>query len=275
MEEGMGRQALILLGGKGTRLSALFPDVPKALAPVAGRPFMEWQFDWLRGNGFTDVHLAAGHLADVLAAWLRQHPPEGLRVTMSVEPKPLGTGGAIRFAGDFLTGERFFVLNGDSLAPRLDFGTLEARFLKSSKAWNFPEKEFQGLELPGKKVPGSGSFAGRATGAIGVVQIERTGRYGTVEFDLDGRVGAFLEKADRESGWINTGVYVLDRAVLEDIPADVFVSIETDVFPRLCEEGRLLAVPCPPPLLDMGTPDGLEAMERHLAGGSASLCGNR
>ena len=70
--------AIILLGGKGTRIAAHFPDRPKCLVPVAGRPFLEWQFDWLRRNGICRVLLAAGHLADVLADYLAARPADGL-----------------------------------------------------------------------------------------------------------------------------------------------------------------------------------------------------
>ncbi len=94
--------------------------------------------------------------------------------------------------------------------------------------------------------------------------IEDPGRYGTVEFDEKGIVTAFREKAERASGFVNTGIYLLSRASLADIPEGKPVSLETEIFPALVEKRQLLAIPAPPPLLDMGTPDGLAAMESFL-----------
>ena len=76
-------QAVILLGGKGTRIAERFPDRPKCLVPVAGRPFLEWQLDWLKRNGVVRVLLAAGHLADVLEAHLAARPADGLEIVLS------------------------------------------------------------------------------------------------------------------------------------------------------------------------------------------------
>ena len=94
--------------------------------------------------------------------------------------------------------------------------------------------------------------------------IAEAGRYGTVESDAEGFVTAFREKAERTAGFVNTGVYLLPRAVIAAIPAGQAVSIETEIFPALAARRELLALPAPPPLLDMGTPDGLAAMEDFL-----------
>ena len=112
--------AVILLGGKGTRIAALHPDIPKALVPVLGRPFLEWQLDALSALGITRIHLAAGHLADRLSDWLSTALPprfSALDITLSVEPAPLGTAGALLHALPSLTPDAstLFVLNGDTL----------------------------------------------------------------------------------------------------------------------------------------------------------------
>ena len=143
----MSKQAVILLGGKGTRIQSLYADRPKCLVPVAGKPFLLWQMEWLQAAGFERVHLAAGYMADVLISWLETHPFADMYITLSVEEQPLGTGGALLYARDYLEDETFFVLNGDSLAPKLDFQALEKAHQKSSNVWNFPEKKFQRLEL--------------------------------------------------------------------------------------------------------------------------------
>ena len=232
----MNMQVLILLGGKGTRIQSLYGDRPKCLVPVAGKPFMLWQLEWLRCSGIRRVHLAAGYMADVLRAWLKINAPADMDITVSVEPEPRGTGGAIRFAAPWIRADPFFVLNGDSLSPGLNFGSMQAAY----------------------------NVTPQALVTIGVAPINRTGRYGTVEFDGENRVTAFLEKQDREQGWINTGVYCISRKLLERIEPDGNISIETAVFPVLASEGVLYVQPVEPPLLDMGTPDGLQEMTGWL-----------
>ena len=100
--------------------------------------------------------------------------------------------------------------------------------------------------------------------ALLVAPIENAGRYGTVEFDPDGFATAFREKADRAAGFVNAGLYLLPREIVADIPADRAVSLETEIFPALAARRQLVAIPIPPPLLDMGTPDGLAAMDAFL-----------
>ena len=237
-------QAVILLGGKGTRIAERFPDRPKCLVPVAGRPFLEWQFDWLNQNGVVRILLAAGHMADVLEAYLAARKPDGLEIVLSREPRPLGTGGALKFVEPQLVSDPVLVVNGDSLTPKLDFSTL----------WKTGHGFFHTVE---KKFP--------RCGKILATPIENAGRYGTMEFDPDGFVTAFREKAERSAGFVNTGIYLLPREILAAIPAGQAVSLETEIFPALAAERRLVAIPIPPPLLDMGTPDGLAAMEAFLS----------
>lgn len=226
-------QAIILCGGKGTRLSALYPDRPKALARIAGRPFLQWQLDWLARGGIGQLHLAAGHRAAQLQEWINRQAP---LASLSIEPVPLGTGGGLKFVEPFIRSDPFLVLNGDSLLPALDFQTLENTHRQDSNTWI----------------------------TIAVAPIENAGRYGTVEFDATGHVTAFREKAECRAGWINAGVYLMSRRSLAGIATNRTVSIETDIFPTLVEQGRMRALTTPPPLLDMGTPDGLSAMEKWL-----------
>ena len=233
-------QAVILCGGKGTRLSTLYADRPKVLVPIAGRPFLTWQLEWLARGGVTDVHLAAGHLADVLQKWVAENSC-GLRITLSTEPAPLGTGGGLKFVEPYLCADPFLVLNGDSLMPRLAFQALEKAHAEFSKPW---------------KTAGTASLA--------VTRIAEAGRYGTVEFDAAHRITAFREKASRTEGFINGGVYLMDRGLLAAIELGKKISIETDTFPALAAAGRLQAAEFPQPLLDMGTPEGIRAMEEFL-----------
>ena len=233
----MTQQAVILLGGKGTRIQSLYSDRPKCLVPVAGKPILLHQLEWLQKNGITRIHLAAGFMADVLQDWLKQNVPENLSITVSTEPAPLGTGGAIKFVESWIQTDPFFVLNGDSLTPNLDFK------LFADTHENNPA----------------------AVVTLAVTQIEKTGRYGTVEFNEENRVTAFLEKADRDNGWINAGVYCINHSLLNLIESGKNVSIETDIFPELGLKNKLYTQPANPPMLDMGTPDGLKAMKDFFA----------
>ena len=265
-------QAVILLGGQGTRLAALYPDRPKALVPILGQPFLEWQLDWLRRNGVRRILLAAGHKAEVLDAWLAARPPDDLSITLSREPSPLGTGGALRHVEPRLETPHVLVLNGDSLLPRLQLSTLWKLFFHAMEKTDddFPchGKLPAEFSTPWKTFfhameKSDGRFPDCAT--LFVVPIADPGRYGTVESSPDGLVTAFREKAPRSSGHVNAGIYLLPRSLLAAIPDGRPVSIETDLFPALAEQRKLFALPAPAPLLDMGTPDGLAAMEAHLA----------
>jgi NDP-sugar pyrophosphorylase family protein len=160
-----------------------------------------------------------------------------VKITWSEEPKPLGTAGGLKWVESHIRGDAFLVANGDTLLPRLDFRSL--------------------LEL--RTCPG-------CEAAIAVARTERTGRYGTVEFDASGRVTGFLEKAERLEGWVNGGVYLMQRALLGQIDADKFLSIENELFPSLASRGALRAHRCKGPLLDMGTPEGLQTTENFLRG---------
>ena len=268
-------QAIILLGGQGTRLRALYPDRPKALVPVAGRPFIEWQIDWLQRGGVTHFHLAAGHMADAIEAWAAQ---QDLSITVTREPEPLGTGGAVAYVRPHLQPGAFWVVNGDTLLPNLDFQRLEneaktfptigKNSAKVSNDWKNEQKVFQRLEKTAQKFPTIGktsqNFSNDWTVTLAVTRIEAAGRFGTVEFVEDGRITAFLEKADRQAGWINGGVYRIEPDALGLVPAGHAYSLETELFPQLVADGRLRAARVDPPLLDMGTPEGLTEMERWL-----------
>ncbi len=227
------RQAVILLGGPGTRLQDRYPDRPKALVPVAGKPFIEWQVDWLRRGGATRIHLAAGYRAEQVEAWADGRND----ITVSRETEPLGTAGALKLAEPCIRTDPFLVVNGDTLLPHLDFQRLENHPKKVSNDWKI---------------------------TMIVVEMKRPGRFGTVAFDEDGRVISFREKAQLGTGWINGGVYGMKREILKRIPSDRPCDLESDIFPGLAREGGLYAQPVAPPLFDMGTPEGLEELTQFL-----------
>ena len=241
-------QAVILLGGAGTRIAPLFPDLPKALVPVAGRPFIEHQLLWLARNNIRRVHLAAGIKADRLEAWLAApRPPDlqSLAITLSREPAPLGTGGALRHLLPILPdAPAFLSFNGDTLTPNLIL--------------SLPPP---GGPAPCRKRQGSSSPPAHLWSS----PVPDATRYGTLDLSPDGRVLSFREKsAVRGPAHVNAGIYLIPRPLLETIPSGRPVSLETECLPLWASSGLLLSHPVPPPLLDMGTPDGLAEMERFL-----------
>jgi mannose-1-phosphate guanylyltransferase len=217
-------QALILVGGEGTRLRPLTETMPKAVMPLAGRPFLSYMIDWLRRHDVDDIVLACGFGADRVREVLGEGV-EGQRVRYVSEPEPLGTAGAIKFAAAEL-GDRFLALNGDVLTD-LDLTALTA----------FHEQRDS-----------------RAT--LGLYPVQDTTGYGLVRRDGDGAIVEFLEKPDPSQagpGEINAGTYVLERSVLDLIPDGQMVSIEREVFPRLIGKG-LHALPLEGYWMDIGTP---------------------
>ncbi|MGH2982676.1 MAG: sugar phosphate nucleotidyltransferase [Solirubrobacterales bacterium] len=220
-------QALILAGGEGTRLRPLTHTVPKPVLPLAGRPHVAYVIDWLSRHGVDDVIVSCGHLAQGLRDALVSLEP-GVRIRFAEEPDPRGTAGAIRFAEDLL-GNRFLVLNGDVLCD---------------------------LDLRGL-VERHHSVGARAT--IALYPVADPSAYGLVRRREDGEIVEFLEKPDPKetavnSDEINAGAYLLERSVLDLIPADQEVSIEREVFPRLVGKG-LYGVRLDGYWIDIGTPD--------------------
>ena len=228
------RTAVILAGGKGTRLAGVVDDRPKPLAEVAGRPFLEWLLLALRAHGVRRAHLLGGHLGDRLAAWARETGPRlGVALSVTVEPEPLGTGGALRLALEEVADDPLLVANGDSLCP-LPLTALAERH--------------------------------RATGAAATllaVEVPDAARFGTLVLDGEGRVREFREKDPAGgTGLVNGGVYLLARRVVEEIPAARPVSLEREILPVLAARGTLFGLPVAGRLLDIGTPPSLREAER-------------
>jgi D-glycero-alpha-D-manno-heptose 1-phosphate guanylyltransferase len=230
-----GATAIVLAGGRGTRISHLHPDLPKPMIPCRGLPFLEWVLRHFRHLGLTRFVVSLGHLADVAEAYLRTRPSDGLSVRTVREPGPFGTGGGLRYAWQHTDpGADVVVTNGDSLV----LGDLRP-------AWDvFARPEVDGV-------------------LIGLPR-EDAARYGTLGADSDGRLRAFEEKKPGP-GVISAGIYFLKGRMLPLMPPETPLSIETGVFPRWLAEGRDLRVhPCPAPFLDIGTPESLEEADGFL-----------
>jgi mannose-1-phosphate guanylyltransferase len=241
-------QALVLAGGEGTRLRPLTYTTPKPVIPLAGRPFLSFMLDWLRGHGVTEAILSCGFRSDHVRRVLGDIY-EGMRLRYVVEDEPLGTAGPVRLALDAgVLAERLLVLNGDCLTDL----NLSA--------------ELEQHERTGARV------------TLALAAVEDTASYGVVPTDADGRVEAFLEKTAGEvpTNRINAGAYVLQREVVEAlIPSGRAVSFEREVFPELVGDG-LHGYAAEGYWIDIGTPERyLEATFDLLAGTPASRLGER
>lgn len=225
MSNDVKADAVILAGGFGTRLRSVVSDVPKVLAPVNGRPFLDILIDRLRQSGrVSRIALALGYMADRVIEHYRGHPL-GSDLRFFVEEQPLGTGGAAHAAGAMTTSTDVFVLNGDSYID-IDVGGMLAAHVGMSD---------------------------RVT--IALRQVEDTSRYGRVDVDEGGRVERFLEKSQATGpGWINAGVYVFRRSILDSLPPGT-LSMEHDVFPELCTQRRLYGFFYDGKFIDIGVPE--------------------
>jgi mannose-1-phosphate guanylyltransferase len=222
-------QAIVLVGGEGTRLRPLTESVPKPALTLVDRPFLAYMIEWLAAHGVTEVVLACGFLPDALREALAgEEERAGTRIRYVTEPEPRGTAGAIRFAaeqlGDALE-ERFLALNGDVLTD-LDLDALMRAHAETGA---------------------------RAT--LGLYPVDDSSAYGLVTSDGEGAVLDFLEKTGEATpGEVNAGMYVLERSVLDLIPGDEAVSIEREVFPRLVGDG-LRCLCLDGYWMDIGTPE--------------------
>jgi len=229
----MSIPAVVLVGGEGTRLRPLTDNVPKPMLPLLDRPLLSYTFDHLRSGGVGHTVLACGYLPTAIEGFFGDRY-NGMTLEYCTEPKPLGTGGGIRFAA-YGMDQTFLALNGDSLRE-IDIRAL-VDFHRSR----------------------------RATATILLTRVPDPGRYGLVRTDPRGRVTEFVEKPPPEeidTDLINAGMYVLEPEVLERISPDRPVSIEREIFPRLAEEGTLFACPLPGYWLDVGTPASY--LQAHL-----------
>jgi histidinol-phosphate phosphatase family protein len=196
----MDLAAVILAGGRGTRLQTVVSDRPKPLAPVAGRPFLAYLLDQVVDAGVGHIVLSTGYLAEQFAVVIGS-TYRGIEIDYAQEDRPLGTGGAIRFAGQWANADHLLVMNGDSYCD----ADLRVYF-----AWH---------------------RAGGQDASLMLVKVDDASRYGTVEISADGHIQAFLEKRSEPApGYINAGVYLLRKQMLEQLP-EGSSSIERDAFP--------------------------------------------
>jgi len=233
-------RAVVLVGGVGTRLRPLTNTVPKPMLPVGHVPMISRLVARLGRGGVSEVVLALGFKPEPFMEAFPDGRCGDVGLRYVVEPEPLDTGGAIRFAADEAgIDDTFVVANGDVMTD-LDVGAL---------------------------VDAHRRFESEAT--IHLIGVEDPSAFGVVGLDDDGRVRAFVEKprpGDEPSNLVNAGTYVFEPAVLDRIPAGRKVSVERDVFPGIAADGALYGVPTDDYWLDAGRPDLYRAANLDLLG---------
>lgn len=228
--------AVVLAGGFGTRVAHLLPGLPKPMARVAGRPFLEWVARYLARQGIPKILLSTGYLAEVVEQHFRPQPVAGVITRCFAETRRLGTGGgflnAVRLSGE--TPQAWLVLNGDSLV--------------------FADLSLAAAEL------GNPAVAGVVIGCA----VEDAARYGTLAIGPAGELRGFNEKHPGQ-GVINAGIYLLRDSLVGQFPGKRPLSFEQEVFPQFIDRGVLLKV-CTvrAPFLDMGTPESLRQAESFV-----------
>jgi D-glycero-alpha-D-manno-heptose 1-phosphate guanylyltransferase len=216
--------AAILVGGLGTRLRSALGDRPKALARVLGRPFLTYVLDQLAEASIREVVLLTGYRsAEIQQTFGNAYG--GMRLIYSAEPEPLGTGGAVRLALPMLASEEILLVNGDS------FCEIDLSDLLAFHQQNEPEL------------------------TLTLAWSEDASRFGQVR-ESAGRVLGFQEKGTSAvPGWVNAGIYVIQKSLLEDIPLWMPVSLERVMFPRWLGVKRIFGFRSSGRFLDIGTPE--------------------
>jgi D-glycero-D-manno-heptose 1,7-bisphosphate phosphatase len=225
------RQIAFLVGGRGTRLGAVTANTPKPAVEVAGRPFLDYLVENAARFGFTDILLLTGHLGEMIAERYDGKTVRGARIRCVREPEAAGTAGALLNARDVLD-ERFLLCNGDSF---FDINLLALAALPMEGPW---------------------------MGKLALRHMADAGRYGAVKLD-GARITGFSEKAGAASGLINGGIYVLNRAILDEIE-NLPCSIESDIFPKLAARGLLFGMPAEGYFIDIGIPTDLARVQTEL-----------
>jgi mannose-1-phosphate guanylyltransferase len=239
------REAILLVGGRGTRLAPLTDAIAKPMLPVGGVPFIAHQIAQAQAAGINKIVLATSYLAQTFTDYFGDGSDFGVELIYAVEESALGTGGAIRNAAEFLTGtpdSSIVVFNGDVLSGHDLLGQIAAH--ERSKA----------------------------DVTLYLTKVKDARAYGCVPCDQSGRVLDFLEKMENPvTDLINAGCYIFKRSIIDQIPANKVVSVERETFPNLLKSGaNIRGFIDNSYWLDVGNPQALLTASRDLAIGKIS-----
>lgn len=222
--ESPGIEAVILAGGYGTRLKSVVRDVPKPLAPVRNRPFLEYVIDWLAGYHVTAILMSVGYKADALISWFGKEY-KGIPLEYAYESEPLGTGGGILNAVKYIHGREFLALNGDTFFP-VNINALFSEHRKLS-----------------------------AQVTIALKEMSCCNRFGSVKIDESQNITEFNEKTVEGKGLINGGLYVINKSFLKNSEFPVRCSFERDILRKSLPTRQIKGMIFNSTFLDIGVPD--------------------
>jgi len=229
----MAGEAVILAGGLGTRLREVVSDLPKPMAPVNGRPFLEYLLSYLQKYHIRKVILATGYKHETISAHFGNNY-KSLDIIYSVEKEPLGTGGALLLATDKITDDNFLMLNGDTYFEV-----------------NLPD--FENFHVSSDAVM-----------SVALRPVKNAGRYGTVTLN-NGRIVSFSEKAGESQGLINGGIYMINRDWFRSVAPGSSFSLEKDILEKKITGNFIAGFVSDSYFIDIGVPeDYLRAAEELL-----------
>jgi D-glycero-alpha-D-manno-heptose 1-phosphate guanylyltransferase len=228
------KEAIVLAGGLGTRLQNVLPDIPKCMAPVHGKPFLTYVFDYLIDQGVNKVILSVGYRNNQIIKYFGYFY-KSLPIEYAIENEPLGTGGAIKHAFNYCKQDNVFVVNGDTYF-RPDLMAMEKLHVQSS-----------------------------ADVTIAIKHLLETGRYGLVLTNQNGRITDFREKEPAsKDGWINGGIYIINRQIIYNFKEQKF-SLENDVLKVSCSRLKMHAFKSDAFFMDMGIPEDFEKAQSLIS----------
>jgi len=230
----MPNEAIILAGGFGTRLKEKISEIPKPMAPIQGRPFLEFLLTYLKRYKIGHVVLSVGYKSNIISDYFGEEF-DGMKISYAIEKEPLGTGGGIKLAMEHLSGENTFILNGDTLF-QVNLADLNEFYTAHS-----------------------------ADLAIALKRKRDISRYGTVELDYS-KVKGFREKRPVTSGLINGGVYLTSSSIFERFDLPEKFSFETDFLEKHLDDMEVHAMTSKAYFIDIGIPQDYDKAHRELPG---------
>jgi len=225
-------EAIVLAGGMGTRLREVIPNLPKPMAPICGKPFLEILLSQLAQKGFTRVILSVGYMSEVISEYFGDSFG-GINLVYAKEDSPLGTGGAVRLALSACTAEHIYVFNGDTF--------LDLEVEETESLWGLARKPI----IVSREVPD-------------------TTRYGRI-LVCGGKICAFSEKDQSGPGLINAGCYILRKTQLDGFPIGEAFSLESDYLRREVERAEFINFTTNGKFIDIGIPSDFNRAQTELA----------
>jgi len=225
-------EAIVLAGGLGTRLRQVVPDIPKPMAPVAGRPFLAFLLEYLEAQDIREVILSVGYRHEVIREFFGTQY-RSITLRYSIEMEPLGTGGGLRKSLSLAKTSPVFVFNGDTF--------LKVNYRNMAQA----------------------HAASNANITLALKQVDDTSRYGAVEIK-EGRIVQFLEKGSHGPGWINSGVYLLSRNIFDEYDLPEAFSLERDFLQPLVVNLKPASYLTTGYFIDIGVPEEYQKAQKEL-----------